>query len=250
MQLWHRAAPGFAVCIASVALASLFWCGSAHGEGSNQKEKIPAVRWDEQTPGCTFSRSDDGFYHYGLWYGDVGVTLSVDSQELEKVHRRHEPFFSVLLKIRYRGQGTLDVDTANIGLEFLKHFQVVQTALDPDDFAQKIQSDADALDHQTAREIEKHPEKKEEKETYVRVYQKESAELLEFVSKNSLRPARLNPGNAEISGWVLFSTTSKWISGWKRQEDFILRIPLDGKIFEFPFRLPPKPGEVMLRKRE
>jgi hypothetical protein len=49
---------------------------------------------------------------------------------------------------------------------------------------------------------------------------------------------------------VLFSTDSKWISGWKKQEELILRVPLEGKIFEFPFKLPPKPGEVMLRRRE
>ncbi len=107
------------------------------------KTKIPAIRWDEERPGCTFSRSDDGRYHYGLWSGDVGVTLSVDAQELEKVHRRHEPFFSVLLDVRYRGPGTLDLATENISLEFVKHFQVVQTSLDPDDFAAKVQNDAD-----------------------------------------------------------------------------------------------------------
>jgi len=65
-----------------------------------------------------------------------------------------------------------------------------------------------------------------------------------------LRPTRLGPGNPEASGWVLFSTNSKWISGWKKQEEFILRVPLDGTMFEFPFKLPPKPGEVMLRRRE
>ncbi len=217
---------------------------------NNDKTRIPAVRWDEQTPGCTFSRGDDGKFRYGLWSGDVGVTLVVDAQELEKVHRRHEPFFSVLLNVRYRGQGALDLDTENISLEFVNHFQVVQTSLDPDDFSEKVQNDADAFDHQTAREIEKHPEKKEEKEAYVRAFQKDSAELLEFVSKNSLRPARLDPGNPEASGWVLFSTNSKWIGGWKKQEELILRVPLDGKMFEFPFTLPPRPGEVMLRRRQ
>jgi len=73
--------------------------------------------------------------------------------------------------------------------------------------------------------------------------------LLEFIGKNSLRPMQLNEGNPQRTGWVLFSTDSKWISGWKKQEEFILRVPLDGKIFEFPFTLPPQPGEVMLRKR-
>ena len=212
-------------------------------------KKIPAVRWDEQRPGCTFSHPDDGKLRYGLWYGDVGVTLAVDAQELEKVRRRHERFFGVWLEVRYRGDKSLDLGTDEISLEFVRHFQVVQTSLDPDDFSDKIQADADELDHEVALEVQKHPEKKEAREEYVRAFQKDAAELLEFVSKNSLRPTQLNAGNPESSGWVLFSTDSKWISGWKKQEEFILRVPLDGKMFEFPFTLPPKPGEVMLRKR-
>ncbi len=174
----------------------------------------------------------------------------VDSQELEKVRRRHEPFFGVLLSVRYRGQGALDVSAENSSLEFVKHFQVVQPSLDPDDFSARVQNDADELDHQTAREIEKHPEQKESKELYMRALQKDAAELLEFVSKNSLRAARLTTSNPEVKGWVLFSTHSKWIGGWKKQEEFILRMPLAGKIFEFPFRLPPREGELILRRRE
>jgi len=185
-----------------------------------------------------------------MWVEDVGITLAVDSQEVEKVHRRHEPFFGVLLDVRYRGQGSLDLAVDNISLEFVKHFQVVQTSIDPDAFSQKVQNDADELDHQTAREVEKHPEKKEAKQAYLRAFLKDSAELQEFVGKNSLRPTRLGTGNPEISGWVLFGTESKWIGGWKKQEEFILRVPIEGKLFEFPFKLPPKPGEVLLRKRE
>jgi hypothetical protein len=251
-RLWHRASGRLMLILVMLVLAtgSLLLPRALLATPPDEKTKIPAIRWDEERPGCTFSRTDDGRYHYGLWSGDVGVTLSVDAQELEKVHRRHEPFFSVLLNVRYRGPGTLDLTTENISLEFVKHFQVVQTALDPDGFAEKVQNDADELDHETAREVEKHPEKKEAKEAYVRAFQKDSAQLLEFVGKNSLRPTQLNPGAQETSGWVLFSTKSKWISAWKKQEEFVLRMPLDGKMFEFPFKLPPKPGEVMLRKRE
>src|SRR5579859_5928483 len=237
------------ILLPALAAASLLTPQTLSAAPGDDKTKIPAVRWDEDHPGCTFSRSDDGRYHYGLWYGDVGVTLIVDAQELEKVHRRHEPFFGVLLNVRYRGAGTLDLGTGNISLEFVRHFQVVQPALNPDDFEEKIQNDADELDHETAREVAKHPERKEEKETYVRAFQKDSAELLEFVSKNSLRPTQLSSNNSEVNGWVLFSTKSKWIGEWKKQEELILRMPLDGKMFEFPFKLPPKPGEVMLRKR-
>jgi hypothetical protein len=234
----------------ALSIAALLLPDAARATPRREKTKIPAVRWDEQRPGCTFSRSDDGHYSYGLWYEDVGITMSVDSQELEKVHRRHEPIFGALLNVRYRGQGELDLSVQNISLEFVKHFKVVQIALDPEDFAEKVQGDADQLDHQAAREVDKHPQKKETLEIGVRAFLKDSAELQEFVGKNSLRPTRMGRGNPEIRGWVLFSTNSKWIGKWKKQEDFILRVPIAGTVFEFPFKLPPKPGEVTLRKRE
>ncbi|SRR6266576_318559 len=217
---------------------------------NKDKNRIPAVRWAEGDPGCTFSRDADGKYRYGLWSDDAGIVMAVDSQELEKVHRRHQQFFAVLLTVRYRGQASLEVETRNISLQFMKHFQVMQTALDPDGFSDKVQNDADTLNDETARQVEKHPEQKEQKEAFVRAFLKDSAELQEFVGKNSLRPTRLSPAKTEASGWVLFSTDSKWISRWKKQEEFILRVPLAGKVFEFPFRLPPKPGETILRKRE
>ena len=251
-RLWHRMPHGLSAAstLFPLAIFAMLSPDTAVAIPRKDKPQIPAVRWDEQRPGCTFSRSDDGHYVYGLWYQDVGITLSVDSQELEKVHRRHEPFFGALLSIRYRGQGSLDLSEQDISLEFVKHFKVVQPALDPDAFSQKVQDDADQLDHQAAREGEKHPEKKEALEGEVRAFLKDSAELQEFVGKNSLRPTRMGPGNPEVRGWVLFSTDSKWINGWKKQEEFILRVPIAGTIFEFPFKLPPKPGEVLLRKRE
>jgi hypothetical protein len=59
----------------------------------------------------------------------------------------------------------------------------------------------------------------------------------------------LEPANPEVRGWVFFNTKSKWLGGWKAQEEFILRVPLAGKIFEFPFKLPPEKGELLLQKR-
>ncbi|HEY6337779.1 MAG TPA: hypothetical protein VIW68_04740 [Candidatus Sulfotelmatobacter sp.] len=216
---------------------------------AKDKPKFPTVGWDEQRPGCTFSRGDDGKYRYGLWSGDLGITLALDAQELEKVRRRHEPFFGALLEIRYRGQRSIDLNPEGISLQFLKHFKVIQPALDPDGFAEKIQKDADTQDHETAREVEKHPEQKEAKEAYTRAFQKDAAELLEFVTKDTLRPAHLDPGKNAVSGWVLFSTSSRWISAWKKREDFVLRIPIEGTVYEFPFHLPPKKGEFVLRRR-
>ena len=60
----------------------------------------------------------------------------------------------------------------------------------------------------------------------------------------------LDRANPQVSGWVFFSTDSKWLGKWKAQEEFVLRLPLDGKVFEFPFKLPPEEGELLLRKRE
>jgi hypothetical protein len=246
-RFWHRTPREL---LLALAIAVLLLANSGFAASRNDKSKIPLVRWDEQRPGCTFSRSDDGKYRYGLSDGDVRITVAVDFQELEKVRHRPEPFFAVLLNVSYKGPAAIDFDVNNISLEFVRHFRVVKTSLDPDDFSQKVQNDADELDHQTAREVGKHPEQKETKEAYVRAFRKDSAELQEFVGNNSLRVGRLGPGNPETSGWVMFSTQSKWISGWKKPEEFILRVPFDGKIFEFPFKLPLKPGEIILRRRE
>lgn len=238
---------GVSSCATMLAVLS---CSIVVDALPDKRAPKPIVRWDETHPGCTFSRSADGKYRYGLWDGDVGITLAVDSQELEKVRRRSEHFFSVWLSVRYRGKNDLEVRPDKTTLEFITHYQVNQTSLDPDDFSRQVQNDADQLDDQTAREIEKHPELKATKEARMRAFQKESAELVEFVSKNSLRMAHLDSGNPEVSGWVLFSTTNKWLGAWKRQEEFLLRLPLAEKMYEFPFKLPPKAGELVLRHRE
>jgi hypothetical protein len=210
------------------------------------------VRWSEEQPGCTFSRGDDGKYRYGLWSGDVGVVLAVDAREVQIIRHRHriEPIFGALLTLRYRGTGSLDASADGITLQFMKHFKVVQTSLDPDDYSQKIQADADALDDETRREVAKHPEKKQALETRLQEYQKSVNELIEFLSRKGLRAAHLDKANPEVSGWVFFNTDSKWLGGWKAQEEFVLRLPLNGKVFEFPFKLPPERGELLLQKRQ
>src|SRR4030081_820191 len=126
----------------SLALMS-FLCVAANGALAGKGPPKPSVlRWDESRPGCTFSRSKDGRYLYGLRSDDIGITVAVDSQELEKVRRRHEPFFGVLISVRYRGQDALEVSAENASLQFVKHFQVIQTSLDPDDFSAQVQNDA------------------------------------------------------------------------------------------------------------
>jgi soluble cytochrome b562 len=225
--------------------------GKANSSGENKnKPQPPTIRWSEAEPGCTFSQGDDGKYRYGLWSGDVGIVLAVDAREVQIIGHRIEPIFGVLLTLRYRGAGSLEAGPDGITLQFMKHFKVVQTALDPDDYVQKIQADADALDDETRRAVAKHPEKKQVREAQLQDYQKSVNELIEFLSRNSLRSAHLDRAHPEVSGWVFFNTDSKWLGRLKSQEEFVLRLSLDGKVFEFPFKLPPKEGELLLRKRE
>ena len=238
-------------CLAiSLLLSALTLQASAGAALPRAKTKLPAVRWEEGRAGCTLTRRDDGRYYYGLTDKDLVLTVAIDSQELQLVRHRHVPFFAALLTLRYKGQAPLDVNVENISLEFVKHFQVVLTALDPDELSQQVQNDADELDHQTAREVAKHPEQKATKEMYMRAFLKDSADLQEFLGRSSLRPARLSPDHPEANGWVFFSTNSKWISDWKKPEELILRVPFEDKVYEFPFMLPPKAAEVILRKRQ
>ena len=233
-------------CVAMLALLSL---PNTAGAVWKDKKQQPTLRWTEGQPGCTFSRGDDGKYRYSLWTPDYGVIVAVDSQELEKVHRRVEPFFGVELTLHYRGQGSLEVPPGGATLEFVRHFNVVQHSLGPEGFAQKTQNDADERDHQAQREIEKHPERKEEREKFLQTYQKEVDEFLDFLTKRAMRGVTLGPANSEVKGWVLFSVDSKWIGGWKKPEEFILRLPLAGRVLEFPFSLPATQGDLILRKR-
>jgi len=79
-------------------------------------------------------------------------------------------------------------------------------------------------------------------------YEKEGAEFIEFLTTQYLEPAKLNPGNPEAHGWVLFKTTNKWIGPWKEREDFILDVRMKDKVYQFPFSLPPTEGDLILRK--
>src|ERR1700722_2288458 len=129
--------------------------------GAKSRNGPPFVVWNENLAGCTFSRTDDGKYQYGLWSGDVGVVLSVDAREVQIIRHRIEPIFGVHLTIRYRGTGGLNMSPDPTTLQFMKHFKIVQTSLDPDDYTEKIQADADALDDETRRVTAKHPEEKQ-----------------------------------------------------------------------------------------
>ncbi len=221
------------------------------GNADKDKDSVqrPVLRWDEQQPGCTFSRGDDGKYRYGIWSGDVGVVVAVDARELQIIRHRVEPVIAVLISVHNRGAKSVDEAASGITLQFMNHFKVTQTSLDPDSYIRKIQNDADALDDETRREIKKHPEQRAMRETRLQQYQKSVNELIEFLGKSSLREAVLDSANPEVQGWVFFDTDTKWLGGWKAQEELVLRVPVEEKIFEFPFKLPPDRGEFILQKR-
>jgi hypothetical protein len=238
-----------AICSAAVLSLSLAAPQPLRAAPPKNKSHPPTLRWSEDRPGCTFARDDDGKYRYALWTADYGVILAVDSQELEMTHRRVEPFFSVHLTVRYGGKSSLVVNPAAATLEFVRHFKLIQPALDPEGFADRVQADAGALEHETEHETRRHPERKPEREKFVQTYQKEVAELLDFLTRHSLMSNTLDSAHPEASGWLLFSTQSKWLGDWKKPEEFVLRLPLDDRVVEFPFVLPVKQGDLILRKR-
>jgi hypothetical protein len=217
--------------------------------GQNKAPVVSTLRWQEGQTGCTFSRDDDGKYRYGLWTPDFGIVVAVDSQELEKIRRRAQPIFTLQLTVHNRSKDLLDVVPDKINLEFVKHYHDVHNSLDPDELARQQRSDADKVVEEAKREIHKHPEKKEEKEAASAARQKDAAEMIDFLNTRSLRAVQLDTGRSEVTGWVLFDTRSKWIRDLQKQEEFVLRVPLGGKVVEFPFLLPPSEGDLILRRR-
>ena len=213
-----------------------------------KKKNFPAIRWKAGAPGCEFERGEDGRYRWRLVGDDLDMTLLMDSQELVKSqHRLYKPL-GVYMSVTYTGPDKFDF-TADLRMEFVRHHNVIEGFLDPTGFSTKMQNDVDTLVFDTEREIKKHPEKAEEKTNRAREFQKEVAEFIEFLSTQSLEPAILTPGNPEVHGWVFFGTKNKWLGSWKSREDFILRVGMKDKIYEFPFSLPPSEGDLILRKR-
>ncbi len=210
---------------------------------------LPAIRWEEGKACCTFAAGDDGKYRYSLSANDLVVTLAMDSQELQKVHRRPMAMLGVNLTLKYLGQNYVDFTTNRITLEAETHSHVILPSFDPEGLATHLQSDMDAMNDEVAHQVQKHPETKEQQETLLQAHLKDTSEMIEFLSRNSLLSNRLDPVTREINGWIFFDTKNKWIGKWKEREQFILRIQLEDRIIEFPFLLPPKDTGLILRRR-
>ncbi len=233
--------------LAKIALACCVVLAAVPGYA--KKKPLPAVRWKAGAPGCEFQRGDDGRYRWRFIGSDLDMTLLMDSQELTKSqHRLYKPL-GVYMSVTYTGQAKFEFP-ADLRMEFVRHHNVIEGFLDPTEFSTKMQNDVDTLVFDTEREIKKHPEKAEEKTNRAREYQKQVAEFIEFLSTQSLEPAILTPGNPEVHGWVFFGTKNKWLGSWKSREDFILRVWMKDKVWEFPFSLPPSEGDLILRKRD
>jgi hypothetical protein len=211
---------------------------------------LPALRWTADAANCTFHEGDDGRTYYGITSGDFEVTLAVDRQELEKIPHRANPMLGVFLTFQYKGHDQFDVQQNRFSLEFTKHFQVVQTSLDPDYLLKSLQDNVDDLTDEIERhQVKKHPEKKDAMETNLQARLKDYTEMMDFISTRGLRPMTLDGSNSSASGWVFFSIKNKWIGPWRRPEQFVLRLPVENVMVEFPFTLPPEPGKVILRHR-
>ena len=227
------------IVLASSALAMIAVAGG----------KEPTVRWQEGKPGCTFDRGDDGKYRYGLWTEDLGITMAIDSQELQKSRKRMEPFVGIFLELKYRGKDSVSILPGQVTLEFVSHAQVTHHALDPQAFSERYQDLADAAAKVNQRQSEKHPDKKPFYDSLIEADEKELVEMQEFLGAHCLQAGKLTPGAPTTAGWALFSAKDKWIGGWKRQEQLVLSIPVAGRIYEIPFQMPPTAGDLILRKR-
>lgn len=232
-------------CLALIVSAIFFFPAGVHAK---KKLGPPTVRWTAGAPGCTFVRGDDGRERWTMSDKDLDLSLIVDSLELSK--SKHHTFyrvFAVYLSVNYKGPGNFDFP-ADLRMDFVRHHNLVEGFLDPAELQNRLQNDLDTEVFDTEREIKKHPEQKEQKTDRLRIYEKEGAEFMEFITTQYLEPATLNPGNPEAHGWVLFPTKNKWIGPWKDREDFILAVWMKDKVWQFPFSLPPSPEDLTLHK--
>lgn len=214
-----------------------------------RQKQLPAVRWIAGAPGCTFERGDDGRYRWTMTGKDLTVTLLVDSQELTKSRRRFYHLLGAYVSVTYTGQGKFEFP-ADVRVDFVRHHDVREGYMDPAELSLKLQNDLDTLVFETERQIKKNPAVAEEKTAHLREYEKNAAEFMEFLSTQSLEPVTqtLNPGNPDSHGWVFFATSNRWIGPLKEREDFVISLWMKDQIWEFPFSLPPTPGDLILRK--
>ena len=227
----------------------LLMVGLAATSASGKQVTVPTLRWSGSTPGCTEEQGADGRYYYRLSTVNYDLVLALDPQELEKIAHRATPMLGVYVTLHYKGDKQFEVAQNRFTLQFVKHFGVVHSSLDPDSLLQHLQENADALSDEVRREVKKHPTEKEKKEADLQARLKDYTEMMDFISTRALRPTMLDSANNSTAGWVFFGVKNKWIGPWRKPEQFILRLPVQDLVVEFPFSLPPQGGKVELRRR-
>ena len=205
------------------------------------------VRWSADQPRCAFQAADDGSYRYAMATDDFVVTLAMDAQELDKARRRVEPILGLFLSVRFLKENPPALDPGKISLEFVRHFHATEAPLDRLVLAARLQADDKKTAQSAAREVRKHPEKKDEIEAALKVQQENTSQTIGWARAQSLQSA--SPQSREASGWLLFAAKTRWIGDLARQEEFLLRIPLGQVVVEFPFTLPPSQDDIRLRTR-
>ncbi len=164
------------------------------GSFADNPPAVPTLRWTANTTNCTFRDGDDGRTYYGIESGDFQVMLAVDRRELEKIPHRANPMLGVFLTFQYKGHDQFEVQQNRFSLEFTKHFQVVQTSLDPDYLLKSLQDNVDDLTDEIERhQVKKHPEKKDQMETELQSRLKDHTEMMDFISTRGLVILRHRP---------------------------------------------------------
>src|SRR5450755_4604655 len=170
---------------------------------ASKKNPLPAVRWTAGAPGCTFEHTADGHFSWTMTGPDLTVKVLVDSQELGQSRHRFYRLFGAFIGVTYTGQGKIEFP-ADVRMDFVRHHDVVEGYQDPAQLSNQLQNDVDTKVFETERQIKKNPKIAEEQTARLRVYQKEAAQFIEFLSMQTLDPAGvvLTPGNPEAHGWV------------------------------------------------
>ena len=195
------------------------------------------IRWNEAKPECTVSAAD-GMHRYSIEYETLKLTLAVDDNELKKSTRTAEHVFSVLVTANNRGKEAIKIVPPNMKLELVSHRRALMRAQYPDELSHRLQDDSDELIYQSEKTLKKHPEEKDTVEYRLKAHEELVSEWQAFLSTQSLRETNIDAGRPEVTGWVFFKTNTKWLGNWKDEEEFVLRIPVAKRVFEFPFRLP------------
>ena len=231
-----------------VALIALGLVGAAFARKKTVDSS--ALRWAPGAEGCSLEQNGAGnLDRYTIAQDGMTVTLAVDPRELTLSQRRAGRVMSLSLLVRNKGTAPLTVEQSKASLEFVKHSQWQFSSWDPDNLANHIQNQTDDLMHQTDKDLEKRPARVEKNEERLREHQKLVSETVDFLSTQGLRDTVLDAAKSEVTGWLFFPSRGKWVGEWKKREEFVFRIPVGGRVVEFPFLLPPE-GRPTLKERD